>query len=94
MAVGTPRTVEIRKGWYFTAGKKWGWEEDGLDCFGVGINQSFLDGCDRLRLKVEGNEYEIGVAELKAFVNKYKSFYKMPGGSIIGVVSRGILEKI
>jgi hypothetical protein len=86
--------VEIKKGWYYTAGRKFGWLNDGLDMAGVGINQSFLKDCDELHISVAGAIYRVSCEQVREFVRKYKSAERMPGGSLIGIVSKSILEEI
>lgn len=86
--------IEITKGWYFTAGRKFGWISDGLDVCGVGINSSYIENADKLMIRVQGKLYTVTSDEVRAFIQKYNSFIRMPGGSLIGVISKSILEEV
>lgn len=86
--------VDIHHGWYHSAGRRFGWFFDGLACEGVGINKSFfVNPKGVLAVRIAGRVYYLAVKEAVAFIAKYKSTIKMPGGSYVGVVSKSILEE-
>ncbi len=87
-------TIVIEKGWFWSAGKKWNWIDDGFAKCGVGIHKSTLQNYSELIVEVEGKKYHLNCQEAKEFINKYKSAMTMPHGSVIGVISRDLLERV
>lgn len=85
--------LTIKKGWYRSAGIKYGWIHSGYEPEGVGINREALNG-DKLQVNVSGFSYVVDCAEAIAFVKRWKSHYKTDGGTKIGVISKSIMKKI
>lgn len=88
------KTLKIQKGWYRSAGYKYGWAAQGFEPEGVGINREALNGTETLRVIVNEQEYDVDTAEVIDFVKKWKSYYATPGGTKIGVISRSIMKKV
>lgn len=92
------KTLEIKKSWFYTAGRKWGWEGQGFDTRGIGINKDILFSCAKsnegLKIRVDGKEYLVDPQAAIDFIKARKSFYKMPGGTMIGVVSKSLCTPI
>ena len=84
----------IKKGWYWSAGQKYGWKKDGVDTKGVGIAKDILQNNKEIVVEVDHQEYILDCERARAFVNQYHSAQTMPGGTIIGIVSRDLFEKI
>ena len=87
------QTLKIQKGWYRSAGHKYGWTLAGFEPEGVGINRQALDA-EKLIVVVNDVEYEVDCQEAIDFVKKYKSHYTTDGGTKIGVISRSIMKKL
>ena len=87
--------VKIKKGWYRSAGTpaKYGWMNSGYEPEGVGINKVALTSNEKLTVIVHDVEYELDTKEAIEFIRRFKSFYDMPGGTRIGVISRSLLTK-
>lgn len=86
-------TVTIKKGWYRTAGRTYGWELSGLLPEGVGINRETLYSYDELIITVNGEKYRLDTTEAIEFIRKHGSHETMTGGTRIGIVSRSLLKK-
>lgn len=86
--------VIIKKGWYWSAGTKYGWKKDGVDSQGVSIEKAILQNNKEIIVEVGHIEYLLDCERARAFINKYQSAQTMPGGTVIGIVSRDVFEKI
>jgi len=86
--------IRIEKSWYYTAGTKYGWERDGLDVNGVGVSIEALHNNDELTLEINKKDYLLRSIEAIRFIKRYRSSYRMPGGTVIGIVSKSILEEL
>lgn len=86
--------LTIKSGWYWSAGIKYGWKKDGVNPQGIGISKEMLQKNKELIVEVDHQEYTLDCERARAFVNKYQSAQTMPGGTIIGIISRDLLEKI
>ncbi|MEK9207946.1 MAG: hypothetical protein AAB922_05660 [Patescibacteria group bacterium] len=90
------KTIKIQKSWFYSAGKKYGWEMKGLDGRGVGLHRDILypafKAGEDLTVIVDNKRYLVVPADAIEFINKHKSFYKMPRGTMIGVISKSICE--
>lgn len=86
--------VKILKGWYRSAGHKYGWANSGYLPEGVGINRDALYDNDEIEVHVAGNKFKVDCKEAIEFVKMWRSHYKMDGGTKIGVISRSIMVKI
>lgn len=91
--------VDIKKSWFYTAGRKWGWEGvGGFDTRGVGINKDILFSAAKkdevIWLTVDKVDYLLNPNEAIAFIKARKSFYKMPGGTMIGVISKTLCKPV
>lgn len=86
------KKLKIAKSWFYSAGMKYGWQSDGLDVRGVGINKDVLFENESIIVEVDGVEYLLDCKQAIAFINKYKSHYTMPLGTKIGVISKDVLE--
>lgn len=85
-------TVVIKKGWYRSAGVKYGWVHQGYMAEGVGINRDALYGSELLCVVVNGDSYTVDTKQAIEFIRKWKSHYKMSGGTAIGVISRSLMK--
>lgn len=85
--------IKIEKGWYYSAGTKFGWVKDGVTRQGVGVSKYLLQNFKELILEIEGKEYILDCERARAFINKYRSSEDHRGNSI-GIVSKDVLEKI
>lgn len=87
------QTLKIQKGWYRSAGHKYGWVVAGYEPEGVGINRDALNA-DKLIVNVNDFDYEVDCQEAIDFVKKFGSHYSTDGGTKIGVISRSIMKKL
>lgn len=85
--------LEIKKGWYRTAGFQYGWINAGYEQEGIGINREALDA-DILEVKVSGVEYEVDCREALAFIRRFGSHKTMQGGTKVGFISKSIMREI
>lgn len=86
-------TIEIKKGWYWSAGGKYGWK-DQYDPKGVGLSRDILINNEEIRVKVNDEYYLVNCQEAREFVRQWKSDITMPGGTRIGIVSKSLLTKL
>lgn len=86
--------VIIKAGWYWSAGQKYGWKQDGISGQGVGIEKSILQNNKEIIVEVDHKEYKLDCQKAKDFVNKYQAAQTMPGGTIIGIISRDLFEAV
>lgn len=87
-------TITIKKGFFWSAGTRYGWTKDGFETKGVGIDKRVLQGNKEIKVEISGQEYTLDCDKAREFINKYKASQTMPGGTVIGIVSASILEKI
>lgn len=90
------RRVTIKRGWYFTVGKKYGWLHEHSP-EGLGINKRFFVDSDEIHISVMSpsgskNVYVLDTQKGKEFIRKYKSFMVTPHGTEIGFVPRSLLS--
>lgn len=89
--------LRIEKGWYWSAGDRWGWTQDGYERAGVGIAKPLLLLSDTLQIEVHGKLYTLDCTSAVDFIRKYKSFYDVKPdprtgeGTRLGVVSKSLL---
>jgi len=88
------KEVIINKGWYLTAGWKYGWGKKGLDPKGVGIAKEYLINNQELVVVVDGIRYHLYTTAAIQAIKDYNSKMRMAGGTIIGVVPKSLLEEI
>lgn len=85
--------IKIDKGFYWSAGTKFGWIKDGVERTGVGIHKYLLQNYKELIVEVEGKEYKVDCEKARNFINKYKSA-ETRYGTTIGIISKELLQKI
>lgn len=88
------KTIKIQKGWFRTAGQMYGWALHGYDILGIGITKDALFGTEELVVEVNGKRYAVDCKEAIEFVRKYHSRQVMPGGTVLGVISRSLLKPL
>jgi hypothetical protein len=86
------KELEIKKGFYRSAGDQYKWVQDGFDIRGIGINRIYFRE-PKLSVKVENKNYEMDTKEGLEFVNKYRSIILTRYGKI-GVVSKSLLKEV
>lgn len=84
------RRIIINKGWYLTAGSRFGWETT-HDPRGVGIDVEILKENIEIELEIEGDIYRVYTAQALAFARQFKSG-EIHKGIKLCVVSRSILR--
>ena len=84
--------ITINKGWFRSAGYKYGWMEDGLDIRGVGINKKCILRGTKFLVEVDGIEYVVDSDEVIPVIKKYKSFMPMRGGTRLCVIPKDFLK--
>lgn len=85
--------ITIKKGWFWSAGTKYGWTKDGFETKGVGIDKRILQNNKEIEIEISGQTYALDCDKAREFINKYKAGQTMPGGTMIGIVSASILQK-
>lgn len=86
------KTVEIRAPFYGAGSpKQFGWVKDGYDIFGIGLKLEDLLTNQWLIIKIKNDSFLLDVKEAKAFVKRYKSFYKAKNDTMLGVFSKSLL---
>lgn len=84
------KEIEIVKGWYWTAGRQYGWA-DTYEMEGVGLNRELFES-DRILVTVKGIVYEVDTEEAKAFIKRYNSHNKL-GDTKVGYISKSIMKQ-
>ena len=87
------KKLTINKGWYFTAGKRYGWRNDGISEIGIGIARNWITDNKAIIVNVEGQDYHLDCEVARAFINKYKCYEEI-GNVVIGYVSKELLTKL
>lgn len=89
------KTIKIKKYWFVSAGAKYGWVKEGMDCKGVGILMEILRTNKCLKIEIVGQEYLLDSCDKAlAFIEKYKSIFIAGGSTEVGVISRSLLRQI
>ena len=86
--------ITIKKGFFWSAGTKYGWTNDDYQTRGVGIEKSILQNNKKIIVEILGQEYTLDCDKAREFINKYKASQVMSGGTTVGIVSASLLEKI
>lgn len=87
------KKVTIRKGWYWSAGHKYGWtKKEGKLAQAVGVDMALLKTNEKVVVRVmpKGETFIINCAEAIDFIRQYQS-YKWIKEKCIGIVSKSIL---
>lgn len=87
-------TLDIKKGWYRTAGIQYGWVNMGYLEEGIGINREALLEGGTLTVKVNDCLYSVDCEKALSFIRKFASHKTMPGGTKVGFISRSIMQEI
>lgn len=85
--------IVIRKGFYWSAGRKFGWKESGNDVAGVGIAKSILQSNKEIILEIDGKDYKLECEKARNFVNRYKAA-ENHNGTWIGIISKSLLQRV
>ena len=83
----------IHKGWYWSAGKRFGWREDGISDTGIGIGKQWLTDNKAIIVNVDKVDYHLDCEQALAFINKYKC-YEDIGNTRIGYIPKELLTKL
>lgn len=84
------RRVTITRGWFRTAGTKYGWET-AHDVRGVGINLEILQSHNEIEIEVEGDLYRLYTSTALNFARDFKSGEFHDGVKVL-VVSKSLLR--
>ena len=85
------KEIKIKKGWYYSAGRTYGWTYKYAP-EGVGLNRELFDS-DKIIVDVKGQKYELDSKEGLEFIRKHKAF-KMIGTAKVGFVPRELMKKL
>lgn len=85
------KKLTIRNGWYWSAGKKFGWS-DNYAVPGVGIARSWFDEDDFL-VGIGESTYKVNSQEAIDFIRKHKS-HERKGKINIGYISQDLMHKV
>ena len=88
------KEIKISKSWFYSAGDKYGWKKDGLDPRGVGIAKEHLINNKELIVVVDKIKYHLYTTVAIEAIKNYKSKMIMPGGTVVGIVPKSLLEEI
>jgi len=85
--------IEIKKSWFFSAGKKYGWDKDGLEIKGIGVSMDNLRKNSHIILKIDGEQYYLLSVDALKFIETYNSIFDAKGVEL-GIISKDVLQKI
>lgn len=85
------RELTINKGWYFSVGKRFGWDNE-HSTEGVGIERRYFD-CSELLVTVEDIQYRVNPEEALEHIRKYKA-HEVLAGNKIGYIPRSLMQKV
>jgi len=86
--------VTIKKGWYWSAGDKFHWVDDGYSKSGVGIEKGILQNNKEIEVEVNHTLYKLDCDKAREFINKYKSAQNMPGGTVLGIITSDLFQQV
>lgn len=87
------KIVKINKGFFRTAGIKYGWQKDNYHIFGVGVKIRDIEEHRMLEINIEGRRFILDCGVAAKFIDKYKAVFEI-GVTKLGVVSRSVLREI
>lgn len=85
--------LNIKKGWFKSAGVQYHWLRDGYDIKGVGVAENLLRFNKTLEIVVEKKLYTLDTKEAIEFVKKYKTLQVFAGNNV-WVVSKSLLKEV
>ncbi len=83
----------IKKGFYYSCGRNYGWKADGFSEIGVGIAKPWLKDNKAIIVNVDKQDYHLDCEQAIAFINKYKCFEDWSGVRL-GYVSKDLFRKL
>lgn len=86
------KKITIKNGWYWSAGRKYGWTAMYAP-EGVGLNRELFDDSDKIHVKVKDQVYELDTQIGLDFIKSRKAHDKI-GGNKIGYIPRELMTKI
>lgn len=90
------KTIAIRK-YFFGAGspKQFNWIRDNFHIWGIGVKLNYVINYDSLDIILDGNTYRVSTDQIKKFIKKYNSYYKIEKYKVVlAVFSKSLLRKI
>ncbi len=87
------KKLTLRKGWYGSVGRKFGWINDGYNVIGVGIDKPLLVGNKALIVRVNKEDYHVDCERAIAFIKQYRAFENY-GKARLGFISRSLMVRI
>ena len=85
------KEITIKKGWYYSAGRTYGWTGE-HEPEGVGLNRDLFDA-DTIIVTVKGQKYKLDAKKGLEFIKRYKAHTTI-GNNKIGFIPRTFMEKI
>ena len=86
------KEIEIKKGWYWSAGNTYGWTPE-YGSPGVGLNRDLFNDTDKIRVKVNDEVYELDAQAGLEFIRKHKA-HKQIGGTQVGFIPKDFMTKV
>ena len=86
------KRLKIKKSFYYTCGKRWGWMHDGYDIVGLGIARKWFDN-KAIVVNIDGQDYHLDCEKALEFVKKYKCFENIKGTKV-GYIPKNLLVKL
>ena len=85
------KTLEIKKGWFWSAGDKFCWRTRGHERAGVGIDMRLLVNNTNLCVVVGGTSYLLDCLEAIQFAREF-SAYEVRNGIKLAVISKSLFK--
>lgn len=85
------KTLEIKKGWFWSAGNKYKWAGQGYDRPGIGIDCRTLINNPQIKVIVHDKVYLLESSEAIDFVRKFSAF-ETHQGIKLAVVSKSLFK--
>lgn len=83
----------IKKSFYYSCGRNYGWKNDGYTEIGVGIAKDWFIKNKEFIVNVDKQDYLVESDRAMDFINKYKS-YENIRGIRIGYLTKDLLKKL
>lgn len=86
-------TVNIKKSWFYSAGRTYKWVDEGYDIRGVGIEVGLIKNNSELEIVVDKVKYHLLCDDAITFIRRFNSIFNA-NGTRVAIVSKSLLKTI